>query len=410
MRDVGGLDVEALRAETPGCSNRIHLNNAGASLVPRPVLDAMIGHLQLEAEIGGYEAADAMAGRVAEYYTATAALLGCRSDNVAFAASATDAFSRALSSIPFERGDVVLTTRDDYISNQIAYLSLRRRFGIDVVHASNAPAGEVDVDAMAALMRSRRPRLVVVTHVPTSSGLVQPVAAIGRLCRELDLPYLVDACQSAGQYPLDVEEIGCDFLSATWRKFLRGPRGAGLLYVSDRALAQGCEPLFIDMRGARWVAAGAYEPAAGASRFEEWERSYAAVLGGAAAARYALAVGIEASGSRARALAARLRGALAGVDGVRVLDRGSELCAIVTIEIAGREARPFQAALGARGINASTTLREHAVYDFDEKRVAWCLRLSPHYYNTESEIDEAARVVAELARAGAATAATSRPE
>jgi Aminotransferase class-V len=145
MRDVGGLDVEALRAETPGCSNRIHLNNAGASLVPRPVLDAMTGHLQLESEIGGYEAADAAAGRVAEYYTATAALLGCRSDNVAFAASATDAFSRALSSIPFERGDVVLTTRDDYISNQIAYLSLRRRFGIDVVHAPNAPAGEVDV-------------------------------------------------------------------------------------------------------------------------------------------------------------------------------------------------------------------------------------------------------------------------
>ena len=247
------LDLDRLRSDTPGCASRIHFNNAGAALMPRPVLDAMTEHLELEAEIGGYEAADARQDRVHDFYAATAELLGCSAHNVAFAPSATDAYARALSSIPFASGDVILTTQDDYISNQIAFLSLRKRFGVEVVHAPNRPEGGVDVHAMAKSMEERRPRLVAVTHVPTNSGLVQPVAEIGRHCRRLDLPYLVDACQSVGQYRVDAGEIGCDFLSATCRKFLRGPRGSGFLFVSDRALGAGDEPLFIDMRGGHWV-------------------------------------------------------------------------------------------------------------------------------------------------------------
>jgi hypothetical protein len=121
------------------------------------------------------------------FYTATAELLGCQPENVAFATNATDAFSRALSSIPFERSDVILTTRDDYISNQIAFLSLQKRFGVEIVHAPTFAEGGVDVDAMARLMQERRPRVVVPTHIPTNSGLVQPVAEIGRHCRELEL-------------------------------------------------------------------------------------------------------------------------------------------------------------------------------------------------------------------------------
>lgn len=160
---------------------------------------------------------------------------------------------------------------------------MRKRFGVEVVHLPTLPEGGVDVEEMARLMRARRPRIVVATHIPTNSGLVQPVTQIGRHCRELDLLYLVDACQSVGQYPLDVNRIGCDFLSATCRKFLRGPRGTGFLYVSDRVLDNGLEPLFIDMRGARWVGPNLYTPVAGAARFEDWEFPYAAVIGCASA-------------------------------------------------------------------------------------------------------------------------------
>jgi len=390
------LDLARLRADTPGCAGRIHFNNAGAALMPGPVLDAMTEHLRLEAEIGGYEAADAREDRVLDFYAATAELLGCSAHNIAFATSATDAYSRALSSIPFASGDVILTTEDDYISNQIAFYSLRNRLGVEVMHAPNRADGGVDVEAMVESMEARPPRLVAVTQIPTNSGLVQPVAEIGRHCRRLGLPYLVDACQSVGQYRVDVGELGCDFLSATCRKFLRGPRGSGVLFVSDRALAAGYEPLFIDMRGARWVEFERYAPVETAARFEDWEFSYANVLGAAAAARYALAVGIDAIAARTPALGRRLRAGLAQIDGVRVLDRGPELCAIVTFLVEGRSSEKLADELRARGINSSVSRREYALYDFAGKAVDECVRLSPHYYNTEEEVDAVVEAVREL--------------
>ena len=389
-----GLDVARLRADTPACEQRLHFNNAGASLMPQPVLAATVEHLELEAELGGYEAADARADEIEGFYTATAQLLGCRAENVAFATNATDAYARALSSIPFERGDVILTTRDDYISNQIQFLSLARRLGVEVVHAPNAPEGGVDVEALAELARARRPRLVAVTHVPTSSGLVQPVEAVGRVCRELDLLYLVDACQSAGQLPLDVAELGCDFLSATSRKFLRGPRGAGFLFVSDRVLAEGYEPLFLDMRGADWTGDG-YEQAATARRFEDWEFPYAGLLGTAAAVRYALEYGVEPIGARATALADRLRERLEAA-GLRLLDHGRRTCAIVTVEIPGRDGDEFHAELERRGINSSVSEISSARFDFAEKGVEWALRLSPHAFNTEDEVETVAATLVGL--------------
>jgi selenocysteine lyase/cysteine desulfurase len=395
------LDVAALRADTPGCQHVVHFNNAGCGLLAAPVLAAMLDHLNLEATIGGYEAAARRAGEVREFYTEVAALINGGPDNIAFAGSATHAFSTALSSIPFEAGDVILTTRNDFISNQIAFLSLRKRYGVQIVHAPDAPDGGVDVTAMAALMRAQRPRLVAATHIPTNSGLVQPVAEIGRHCRELDLLYLVDACQSVGQYPIDVAEIGCDLLTATCRKFLRGPRGSGFLFVSDRVLQAGYEPLFIDMHGARWIEPGRYQPADSAARFEEWEFPYATVLGCAAAACYARQVGLEAIARRSPMLAAQLRSRLDTIPGVRVLDRGPQLGAIVTLAIEGWQAKPFKAAMDARGINSALSFREFALFDFGDKDVDWCLRLSPHYYNTEEEVEQVAAAVADLCGAGA---------
>ncbi|MCA2224476.1 aminotransferase class V-fold PLP-dependent enzyme [Nonomuraea aurantiaca] len=391
------LDVESLRADTPGCAEVVHFNNAGCGLLAAPVLATMLDHLRLEAQIGGYEAAAARAVQVRAFYAELAALINCAPGNIAFAGSATHAFATALSSIPFEAGDVILTTRNDFISNQIAFLSLRERFGVRVVHAPDAPEGGVDVAAMAALMREHRPRLVSATHIPTNSGLVQPVAEIGRHCRELDLLYMVDACQSIGQYPIDVAAIGCDLLTATCRKFLRGPRGSGFLYVSDRVLKAGYEPLFIDMRGARWTGPDRYQPAESAARFEEWEFPYATVLGCAAAARYAREVGVEAIARRSPALAAGLRVLLDAVPGVRVLEKGLELGAIVTFTIEGWRPEPFKAAMDAKGINSALSFREFAQFDFGDKDVDWCLRLSPHYYNTDEEVDQVAAAVAELA-------------
>jgi len=386
------------RADTPAAADGlVHLNNAGAALMPTPVVDAIRAHLDLEVELGGYEAADAAADRIARTYDDVARLVGARPPNIAVVENATVGFAQALSAFDFRPGDVILTSRNDYVSNQLMYLSLAGRLGIEVIRAEDAPEGGVDPESVRRLIRSRRPKLVALTWVPTNSGLVQPVEAVGEICAEEGVPYLIDACQTVGQIPIDVERLHCDYLSATARKFLRGPRGVGFLYVSDRMLEDGRHPLYVDLRGARWIAADAFSVAPDARRYENWEFAYALVIGMGEAARYALDVGIDEAGRRAAGLAARFRELVAGEPGLRVLDRGPELCAIATVEVAGLEAREVVARLRERRINTSAAVRAEAVLDMDGKGAASAVRVSPHYYNTEDEIARAAEALREIA-------------
>jgi selenocysteine lyase/cysteine desulfurase len=280
------------------------------------------------------------------------------------------------------------------------YLSLARRRGVEIVRAPDALEGGIDPEEVRKLVRRRRPTLVALTWIPTNSGLVQPVKAVGLVCREAGIPYLVDACQAVGQMPIEVEEIQCDFLSATARKFLRGPRGLGFLFVADRMLQSGAHPLLVDMHGATWSDADQFLLTPDARRFETWEFAYALVLGLGAAARYATEVGLELAGSRARELAEYVRDRLGVLPGVRVLDRGPQLCAIATAAFQGRDAKDLKLALRARGINTSSPEREDAVIDMDDKQTRSALRISPHYYNTREEIDLAIDALQEILRGG----------
>ena len=385
---IDSKDIEKLRRETPGCENKIHLNNAGAGLMPSPVLNKMIEHLELEAKTGGYEAAEFKHHEIHEFYQQAGKLVNCSPGNIAYTNSATDSYSRALSSIPFKKGDILLTTNDDYISNQIAFLSFKKRFEIEIVRIPNAEYGGIDLDKAYQLISDLNPKLVAVTHVPTNSGLIQPVEQVGKFCSEFGVLYLVDACQSVGQLNIDVQKIGCDFLSVTCRKFLRGPRGAGLLYVSDRILEENYEPLFIDMQGAKWQDKDLYITQESAQRFEDWEFPYALLLGSNEAIKYALNIGINNIEERVRYLAGYLRDNLMDNKKLRLLDRGDDLCGIITLSIANKTAEEIKLLLNNDNINSSITYREYAVIDFDEKGIDWALRISPHYYNTIEEIDQ----------------------
>ena len=375
------------REDTPGVAGRAHLNNAGASLMPSRVLNAITNHLQLELLHGGYEAEDEAAESVHNAYAAVAGLIGASPANVAIVENATVAFYQALSCFDFQRGDVIVTTRNDYISNQLAYLSLARRCGVVVQRAEDLAAGGVDPDSVRDMLRNPKVRLLAVTWVPTNSGLIQPVEALGEIAAVAGVPYLIDACQAVGQLPIDVGKLRCDFLAATARKFLRGPRGIGFLYAADRVLERGQYPLYIDMRGATWTTPDSFALAADARRFENWEFSYGLVLGLGEAARYAAEVGVAHGGARARELAAKTRLKLGEIAGCRVLDQGTDLAAIVTVEIRGRHASDAMHALRTRGINTSAAVRDHSIIDMDQKRAASALRISPHYYNTEAEVD-----------------------
>ncbi|MEZ4824829.1 MAG: aminotransferase class V-fold PLP-dependent enzyme [Bacteroidia bacterium] len=382
------MNIPYLRNDTPGTASRIHLNNAGASLMPRPVIEKIKEVIDQESLEGGYEVMLARQKEIHLAYESVGQLLHSAAANIAFTASATDAWFVALSSVPLGNGDVILTSSNDYCANQITFLSLAKKLGVKIVFVPELPTGEIDVDGFESSIKKYNPRLAAITHVPTNSGLVQPVAEIGRICRKYDLLYLVDGCQSVGQIDVDPQAIGCDFFSATSRKFLRGPRGMGFLWVSDNALQKGLEPLYMDLNGAEWVDAQTYVPRNDARRYETFEFSYALLLALGTATRYAMNVGIPAIESRITMLANYIRSRLRALPGVRVLDEGNTLCGIVTFHIEGRDPLEIKNRLDHRGINCSLAFRRNAVIDFDRKGVEWAIRFSPHYYNTEAEIDE----------------------
>ena len=378
------FDLQRARQDTPGTTHVLHFNNAGSSLMPQPVLDATIQHLQLEAQIGGYEAFDKANDAIEHAYDAAAALIGCSRDEIAMLENATRAWDMAFYSLPFQAGDRILTSMTEYASNYIAFLQIARKTGVTIEAIPNDEHGQVSVEALRRMI-DEHVKLIAVTHVPTSGGLVNPVAAIGKVAREAHILYLVDACQSVGQMPIDVTTIGCDMLSTTGRKYLRGPRGTGFLYVR-RAVLERLEPPFLDMHAATWVARDHYEMRTDARRFENWEANYAGKIGLGVAIDYAMQWGLETIWRRVKSLAYQLRTQLSPLPGVIVHDRGIVQCGIVTFTIEGLEPEEIKKKLADQNINVTVSVVESTRLDMEARGLISMVRASVHYFNSEEEI------------------------
>lgn len=389
------MDVERLRAETPGCKEVVHFNNAGAALQPAPVVDAVLRHLELEARIGGYEAADAAMDRLTEAYDLIARLIGAHPDEIACTDNATRAWDMAFHGIRFQRGDRILTTSSEYVSNALGYAQVAERDGVRVEVVPDDGHGQISLDALARMLDEGGVRLVSINHVPTHDGLINPAEEVGRLARAAGALYLLDACQSIGQLAMNVTTIGCDMMSSTGRKFLRGPRGTGFLYVRRSVLEQ-LDPPFVDLRSADWTGPGTYRLRPDTRRFETWERFVAGQLGQAAAAAYALDLGLDRIERRVIALAARLREALAELPGIEVRDRGSRKSGIVTFTHDSVEALEITRRLAEQRINVRVA---EQTYRYDEGvNPRHRVRASVHYYNTEDEVDLVTEAVAAACR------------
>jgi len=393
------FDIEAVRADTPACANFIHFNNAGASLAPLPVVEAMIAHLALEARIGGYEAQALEDEKIENTYDSIARLIGCRRHEIAIIENATRAWDMAFYAMRFSAGDVILTSTSEYASNFIAYLQVSKKCGAEVRLVPDDGAGQLDVAALEGMIDGRV-KLIALTHVPTNGGLVNPAAAVGHVARSHGIPFLLDACQSVGQFPVDVDDLGCDMLSATGRKYLRGPRGSGFLYVRE-SMIEKLEPPMLDLHAATWTDEGGFSIRSDARRFENWECNIAGKIGLGVAADYAQALDPAVTGPRIQRLAAHLRAYLSDISGVAVHDRGAELCGIVSFSLKDVPPDRVKAALAERKINVSVSPAAWTLIDMTRRQIPSLVRASVHYYNTEDEITQFCASVQAITPTGA---------
>lgn len=389
-----GIDVARARAETPGSAERIHFNNCGAALMPVPVIDAFKGHIDLEAALGGYEAAERADEKLRATYAAVARLLNCKVDEVALVENATRGWDMAFHAFAFQPGDRILTSVAEYASNYISFLQVARRTGAVIEPVPDDESGALDVAALRRMV-DERVKLIAITHVPTNGGLVNPAAEVGAVAREHGVPFLLDACQSAGQIPLDVDALGVDMLSATSRKYLRGPRGCGFLYVRS-AWIERLEPPFLDLHAATWESPEEYRLRDDARRFENWESDVAARIALGVAVDYALAWGLDAIESRVCAIAERLRRRLGEIPGARIMDKGARRCGIVSFVIDGHAPEDLVAALGKRRMNLSVSTASATLLDMNGRAVGALVRAGVHYYNTEDEVDACVEALAEI--------------
>ncbi|WP_122075925.1 aminotransferase class V-fold PLP-dependent enzyme [Pseudophaeobacter sp. EL27] len=378
------IDIERIRSETPGCKHVLHFNSAGSSLMPAPVFDALQRVLRDENEVGGYEAERRAQEDIQAFNTEFAGLLNADPSEIAYIENATRAWDMVFYGLNLKAGDRVITHESEYASNYLAFLQQSRRLGFEIDLVPSDASGQIDVEALDGMIGPRT-KLIAITHVPTQGGLVNPAAEVGKIAKKHGVLYLLDACQSVGQLHVDVAEIGCDMLSGTGRKFLRGPRGTGFLYVRKEILDQ-IDPPFVDLHSATWTEKNGYELADGARRFQNWESYVAGRVGLMEAVRYARAVGVPQIEDRVTTLAQGLRDELSTVNGVSVHDLGLRKSGIVTFTKDGIESKAIADSLRNQGINVSVAPVTGARLDFEARNLPAMIRASVHYFNTQDEI------------------------
>jgi cysteine desulfurase/selenocysteine lyase len=317
----------------------IHLNHAGASPSPNTVLERVVEHLYLEQRIGGYAAAAAVQEELGEVYRQVATFLHASVEEIALVESATVAWTRIFyaaaahmqyhSSSPTRR--VILVSEAEYVANLVAACQWAKRTkGWTVLtipserDADDYTTGKIDLRVFQEMLQGQyslgekfldpsQIAMVCVTQIPTNSGIANPVEEIGTMIAKYNsrIFYLVDACQAVGQKDVNVQHMQCDALVGTGRKYLRGPRGTGFLYVNKDFLCSTDKddivwPHHVDHNGVPVTSvpsSGAnnrpvedileFAPLSTASRFEFWESNIAGKLGLGEAVRAASEMGID---------------------------------------------------------------------------------------------------------------------
>jgi len=382
---LSGQEIDQFRTQTKGTAQRIHFNNAGASLPPDVVVETMVNYLNEEAIYGGYETEFKYKDQLDNTYALIARLINADKEEVALVENASTAWILAFNGVDLQKGDEVLTCEMEYVTNLIGLLNAKKTLGINIKVIPNDQNGNFSLEALEATI-SPKTKLIAVTHIPSTAGGMIPIVEIGKIARKHGILYLVDACQSIGQIPVDVREVGCDMLAVTGRKYLRAPRGTGFLFVRKPVQDQ-LKLLFIDGFTAPTVTENDFKVRNDARRFELYEKNRALTMGLGKAVEYALNIGVDRIWQRVQYLSGLLRSRLASIGGITVHDMGDQKCGIVTFSVNGTDCQTVKNLLAEKNINVSVGKAISTLFYMNKNHLSSTVRASVHYYNTEEEVD-----------------------
>ena len=363
----------------------VHFNHSGAGLPSPETVQAVVDHLRLEAERGPMEAGAIASDAIRNSYQVAAQLLGCAPQDVAFGTSHGQLYGNLIASIPLSAGDKIFVSRQEWIGNVLCLQRSANLSGASLSLMASDDTSAVDPIALGESLSSEV-RIVALTWIGAGSALINPAAAIGAAIRHAGSSafFIIDASQAIGQVPINVAEIGCDALIACGRKFLRGPRGTALAYISPR-LAAEIVPRSIDNVSST-LSNGNVVVANSAQAFEFGEESVALKLGLGKAIEQALSLGVDRIRLKLHHKAAILRQALAVVPGVQLLDLGNSKGAAVTFAINGVACATAKQRLADQGINIGMNGPGYTPYDLSIRGISELLRASVHLSTTDDDI------------------------
>ena len=273
------VNVSKARNDTATFSNGvIYLDHAAGSVPPIPVLQATRDYLDEVGKLGfvnpafyekGAETTKDTKKKVAEFINADQA------DEVALTKGGSESIGQVINGIKWKKGDEVVTSILEIVSGFVPLVRLEREFGVRVRLIGISKSGHMNLQALERAL-SKKTRLVVLMHISNSLGTLQPLREARKLIRETHALYLVNASQSIGQIRVDVKDLGCDFLVAPCRKWLRGPQGLGILYCRKELLGS-MEPSHIAWTTTKWISRSRYQHIATAERFEAGELNFGTV-------------------------------------------------------------------------------------------------------------------------------------
>jgi L-cysteine/cystine lyase len=352
--------LAAVRAALPSLGAGIQLNTGTAGPMPAEVAAAMAELEAYERDIGRatYDYYLDALQRMDEARAGVAAVIGGELSEIALTHATTDGMNLGTWAIDWRPGDRAVTSTHEHPAGLGPLYSLRDRLGIDLFFAG-IDADTADDEIVAAFDRLIEPgtRLVSLSHVLWSTGMVMPVARIAAIARSRGAAVIVDGAQAAGAIPVNVRDLGIDMYALPGQKWLLGPEGMGALWVRREFLPTARATFAGHFSWADSDSCGTYEPHPDARRFEVSNYHRPSVLGLARSIGWlTMSVGLDFVYRRGMALARQAADALAAIEGVTLLTPRDRMATLVSFRIEGWAAQAALDELAARTFAIARTL------------------------------------------------------